>query len=93
MTLDVDCSVIPDRAAVRVLLVDFQHLNINRQPSDPRDRLAHVNPHFLFEFIEKYIARNGILENPYGKDDVGFGIAFVNGIRWILLNFGRDRLP
>ncbi|WP_172723815.1 hypothetical protein [Neorhizobium sp. T25_27] len=93
VALDVNRSIVPDRAAIRVLLMDFQHLDINRGALNSGYRLAHRKLRFPIEFIEENISENRILENPSLRFDVVDGILFVNWSVRILLNFGRDRCP
>lgn len=93
MSLNIDRSDIAENAAVLVCLANLDNLDIYRQPFDFRDRLAHCDFRFLFEFIGENITEIWIFENPPGGFDVVNGIAFVNQFGWILSILGRSRLP
>lgn len=93
MSLNIDRRDVAEDAAVLVRLTNLDNLDINRQAVNSGDRLAHESSRFPIEFVDKYIAEIGILENPSGRFDVGFGIAFVNRNGWILSILGKGRLP
>lgn len=82
--------MIPEDASGRVCLADFNNLDINRQSSDFGDCAPHRKPLLPIDFIEVFIAENGILENPLGGKDAAYGMVSVNRIDLILAILGGE---
>jgi len=82
---------VAENAAILVCMADLNNLDINCQTLDFRDRCFHGKSLLLFDFIEKFIAETGILENPCDGNNVAYGVVSVNGFGRILMRLKRDR--